>query len=232
LSIAYEALLAMGEGLNDPSIFKAVFLAGGPGSGKSFVTKNTTGGLGLRVLNSDTKFEFLMKKAGKSLKMHDLSPEDEKNKDLLRLKGKQLTKAKEANLLVGRLGLVIDGTGKDFKKIRKYKEDLEAFGYDTSMIFVNVEVETSLRRNKGRERSLTDDDVKKFHELVRRNIGRFQGLFGDANFHIIDADQDLSPKSKVFTKIWKKVKAFTAKPIHNPIATKWIKDEKTLRGIK
>jgi len=26
------------EGVNDPAIFKAVFMAGGPGSGKSFVT--------------------------------------------------------------------------------------------------------------------------------------------------------------------------------------------------
>ena len=25
------------EGVNDPAIFKAVFLAGGPGSGKSFI---------------------------------------------------------------------------------------------------------------------------------------------------------------------------------------------------
>ena len=27
----------LNEGVNDPGIFKAVFLAGGPGSGKSFV---------------------------------------------------------------------------------------------------------------------------------------------------------------------------------------------------
>ena len=29
------------EGLNDPDIFKAFFLAGGPGSGKSFVAGKT-----------------------------------------------------------------------------------------------------------------------------------------------------------------------------------------------
>jgi hypothetical protein len=27
----------LSEGINDPAIFKAVFLAGGPGSGKSFI---------------------------------------------------------------------------------------------------------------------------------------------------------------------------------------------------
>ena len=31
----------LNEGVNDPSIFKAVFLAGGPGSGKSFVVGKT-----------------------------------------------------------------------------------------------------------------------------------------------------------------------------------------------
>ena len=40
----YQELL---EGLNDPNIFKAFFLAGGPGSGKSFVVGKTTGGTGL-----------------------------------------------------------------------------------------------------------------------------------------------------------------------------------------
>src|SRR6056300_1512344 len=36
------------EGVNDPHIFKAVFMAGGPGSGKSFVAQNILGGTGLR----------------------------------------------------------------------------------------------------------------------------------------------------------------------------------------
>ena len=45
------------EGVYDPNIFKAFFLAGGPGSGKSFVVRKTTGGLGMKVVNSDTAFE-------------------------------------------------------------------------------------------------------------------------------------------------------------------------------
>ena len=35
------------EGVYDPNIFKAFFLAGGPGSGKSYVARRTTGGMGL-----------------------------------------------------------------------------------------------------------------------------------------------------------------------------------------
>ena len=45
------------EGLQDPNIFKAFFLAGGPGSGKSFVVGKTTGGTGFRIVNSDDIFE-------------------------------------------------------------------------------------------------------------------------------------------------------------------------------
>ena len=50
------------EGPNDPHIFKAVFLAGGPGSGKSFVANKMLGGTGLKVVNSDDVFEYLAKK--------------------------------------------------------------------------------------------------------------------------------------------------------------------------
>ena len=50
------------EGLYDPNIFKAFFLAGGPGSGKSYVAGRTTGGTGLKSVNSDEAFEYLLKK--------------------------------------------------------------------------------------------------------------------------------------------------------------------------
>jgi len=36
------------EGLQDPNIFKCFFLAGGPGSGKSYVVRYSIGGTGLR----------------------------------------------------------------------------------------------------------------------------------------------------------------------------------------
>jgi shikimate kinase len=53
------------EGVNDPAIFKAIFLAGGPGSGKSFIVGQTAlTALGMRVVNSDDAFENAMKKAG------------------------------------------------------------------------------------------------------------------------------------------------------------------------
>ena len=49
-----KTFLQIQEGVYDPNIFKAVFLGG---SGKSFVVRQTTGGLGMKILNSDDIFE-------------------------------------------------------------------------------------------------------------------------------------------------------------------------------
>ena len=60
------------EGVFDKGILKAVFMAGGPGSGKSYVAgqifgipkKVNVSYSGLKSVNSDTEFEFLLKKYG------------------------------------------------------------------------------------------------------------------------------------------------------------------------
>ena len=59
----------LAEGVYDPNIFKAIFLAGGPGSGKSYVAGRTIAGRGLKTVNSDNQFELLLKKANLSLQM-------------------------------------------------------------------------------------------------------------------------------------------------------------------
>ena len=110
------------EGLNDPNIFKAFFLAGGPGSGKSYVVRKTTGGTGLRVVNSDDAFESLLQKAGLSLKM---PPEEQEPRDAVRDRAKKITAKRQANYLEGRIGLIIDGTGKDYDKIAKQSIQLQ-----------------------------------------------------------------------------------------------------------
>ena len=102
------------EGLQDPNIFKAFFLAGGPGSGKSYVVRKTTGGTGLKVVNSDDAFEKLLKDANLSLKM---PPEEKEPRDMVRSRAKEITSKRKANYIEGRIGLIIDGTGRDYDKI-------------------------------------------------------------------------------------------------------------------
>ena len=115
------------EGLQDPNIFKAFFLAGGPGSGKSYVVKKTTGGTGLKIVNSDDVFEKLIKKANLSLKM----PDDELGeREPLRQRSKKITSKKQDNYVEERLGLIIDGTGGSYDKIAKQSIGLRQLGYE------------------------------------------------------------------------------------------------------
>ena len=88
------------EGLQDPNIFKAFFLAGGPGSGKSYVVKRTTGGTGLVIINSDDAFEAMLQKAGLSKKMPASEAEP---RDIVRARAKKVTQIKKLNVVDGRL---------------------------------------------------------------------------------------------------------------------------------
>ena len=174
------------EGVYDPNIFKAFFLAGGPGSGKSFVVRKTTGGLGLKVVNSDNAFEKLLKDADFDLDFRDMSPEKSLERDVIRKRAKEVTSKMQKNFVSGRLGMIIDGTGAEYGKIETQKKLLQQLGYDTYMIFVNTTLEVALQRNELRDRVLPKSIVEASHREVNKNIGGFQGLFGGSNFLIVD----------------------------------------------
>ena len=163
------------EGVYDPNIFKAIFLAGGPGSGKSYVVRRTTGGLGMKIVNSDDIYEKMLNDAGL-----DTTPEDifSDQGQEIRGRAKAVTKRMQGNFLEGRLGLIIDGTGKDYDKIAKQAQGLKALGYECYMIFVNTSLETAQERNKMRKRTLAPKAVESMWNEVQSNIGKFQRLFG------------------------------------------------------
>ena len=115
-----EIIKQVEEGVDDPHIFKAVFMAGGPGSGKSYIaTSRLLKGGGLKVVNSDDIFEFKMDKAG--LDYEDPSVIYSPQGQEIRNKAKETTATMEENYLKGRLGLIIDGTGREITKIAKAK---------------------------------------------------------------------------------------------------------------
>ena len=206
------------EGVYDPNIFKAFFLAGGPGSGKSYVVRRTTGGTGLKVVNSDAAFESLLKKAGLSLKM---PPEEFERKEKVRAHAKELTAKRQANYLDGRLGLIIDCTGRQSSKILRQKSSLEELGYDTYMIFVNTSIDVALQRNEERARSLQSSFVIKSWKDVQSNIGAFNNMFRKG-FIVVDnndADED------VFQSVWKRVQGLLRKKVTNTRAQNWIASE-------
>ena len=206
------------EGLYDPNIFKAFFLAGGPGSGKSYVAGRTLGGHGLKTVNQDEPFEHLLKKAGLSLKM---PPEQQEPRDVVRGKAKDITKARQKNYLEGRLGLIIDGTGKDADKILKQKAGLEELGYDTYMIFVNTSLDVALQRNATRSRSVPEPMVVKSWKDVQNNIGKFSNMFR-AGFIVVDNND---AGEEIFTSVWKRIKGLLRRKVTNTRAQSWMAAE-------
>ena len=209
------------EGLYDPNIFKAFFMAGGPGSGKSYVVRKSTGGTGLKIVNSDEAFERLLKQAGLSLKM----PDDELiPRDKVRDKAKVLTDKRRINYVEGRLGLVIDGTGKDYDKITKQASDLKQIGYDVYMIFVNTSLDVALENNQRRARTLKDSIVKDSWNAVQNNMGKFQNYFGGKNFIIVD-NNEVDKDGKLFDACFKRVRRLLSNKVVNPQAKRWIDRE-------
>ena len=174
------------EGVYDPNIFKAFFIAGGPGSGKSFVVKRTTGGLGMKIVNSDPAFEKMLKDAGYSTDISDLDPTI---RDTIRGKAKAVTKKRRDSFVDGRLGLIIDGTGKDYDKITRQATELKQLGYDTYMIFVNTSLDVALARNRKRDRVLADSMVIQLWNQVQQNLGKFSQYFR-RNLVIVDNNEE------------------------------------------
>ena len=131
-----KAFYQLLEGVYDPNIFKAFFMAGGPGSGKSYAVQLGIGqaqkevkvtAQGLRVVNSDDVFEKYLKDAKLDFKMQAATGQG-KERDALRDKAKAVTKKMRDNYVEGRLGLVIDGTGKDYSKITSQANQLKQIG--------------------------------------------------------------------------------------------------------
>ena len=53
---------------------------------------------------------------------------------------------------VGRLGMIIDGTGHEYGKIQKNKKQhMKRLGYDTYMVFVNTSLDVFAKERKKKE---------------------------------------------------------------------------------
>jgi predicted kinase len=231
------------EGVDDPGILKCVFMAGGPGSGKSFTAmeifgidkrfKSSLSSFGLKSVNSDSAFEAGLRKNGIDPK--DLARIEKEEPELwdtitkepngIRNKAKQLTQKQKAFYEAGRLGMIIDGTGHDYGKIDKLKKHAESLGYDTYMVFVNTSLDVAKERNLKRDRVLPDNLLTKSWQDVQNNLGKFQNLFGN-NFRIVDN----TVYKPIAPDVQKAVNSFIRKPVYNKIGQKWIDTARALKN--
>jgi hypothetical protein len=153
---------------------------------------------------------------------------EEEPRDVERARAKKVTKARQEGYLEGRLGLIIDGTGKDYDKIAAQSIKLKQLGYDTHMVFVNTSLDTALERNAKRERSVPESLAIKSWKEVQGNIGKFSQHFRQ-NFVVVDNND---ATEDVMTPVFKQIKGLLRKKVTSPLAKEWVYNQMRIRGIK
>ena len=181
------------ESVNDKGIFKAVFLAGLPGTGKSTIIERITDGtIAPRLINTDRSYEFLLRKHGQEASNVAWQ--------LLGQESKSINMEALSHYINGMLPLFIDSTSADIKSAMRRVSILESLGYDVSAIWVNTDVETAIERINQRDRKVDPEFIQKVHSTVDANKTLYQQMF--KNFTEVDnnADNFSQMESSVYNK--------------------------------
>ena len=92
-----------------------------------------------------------------------------------------------------------------------------------------AEATIAQQRNLEREgRTIKPEEVEKMWNAVQNNMMKFQQLFGDGKFQIVDNNGGLEDPERAenFRKVEKNITAFISRPPSNRHAIKWIEDER------
>ena len=194
------------EGRFDPYQNKAIFFAGVPGAGKTFIARRLASIFyGLKQVNPDAAFKYLLRNKNLSLKM---PPEEETPREIERQRSKQIVGKQQQMYQQENLGMLIDTTGRSLARVVDTKEELEAQGYETAMIYVDADIETSVKRNRARERSIPEKVLMQNFGAVKANVPRFQELFGDRFFELDNSLEKQSELPEALKQLEQQVKEF------------------------
>jgi hypothetical protein len=194
---------------------------------------NTLEGQGLTEINSDKALEFLMDKEGLD-KMMPVGETEKRN--LVRGRAKNITELRQQLALLGRNGLIINGTGDDVVKTKNIKDQLEKLGYETSMLLVNTRDDISAQRNLERGqrggRAVPEPIRKEKWDNVQYARTEYAKMFG-ANYSEFDNSEDLrqadpetvKAKKAELLSLFNKFKEFVAAPPQSQEAQFWTANE-------
>lgn len=201
-----EEILA--ESILDRGIFKAVFMGGAAGSGKSYVAKKIkSGSIEPRIVNVDTHIE----------KFGAGSKGDEQWADVYDTfwdKSKHLTMSQLLLYINSCLPLFIDSTSTEPSNLVRRYNVLENIGYDMAFCFVDTSLETALQRNKDRQRTIPDELVKDYHDKSQKTKSFLRSKF--PLFMEVKNDKG-ELNDEVVLNVFKKMLFFYDSPVQNPI---------------
>ena len=219
------------ESINDKYLFKAIILAGGPGSGKSFITNKMFSADSIPRASSDDVFKIKLKKAGLGKDLDPEKVEIYKKQTEKRMQAKVANNEKVANYINGMLPFVVESTGQREASITWLNETLGKFGYDVALVFVNTSLDIAKRRNQERfekgERKLDDKSLTDAWENAHNNMNKFKDVFKDNFFRIDNDGGDI----KIFDYMDKEIKKpllsvarmYLQSPIENELGQRIVK---------
>lgn len=204
----YKEAEIIQESIHDLGLFKSCFMAGNPGAGKTYVAKQISDGkINPKIVASDKWFrlfgdewdKFWVKETG------------------FKQKTDRLTESRLLNYFNGMLPIIVDSTSSNAESMLRRKNLLESLGYETSMIFVNTSLETSLKRVVSREketgRRVPPELIGKFHRRIQSLKSTYK-----SSFHIfIEVNNDEGKLTDdTIKKAYKTMRSFFLSPIKNP----------------
>lgn len=157
----------------DRGLFKAIFVTGGPGSGKDIVIREAIAESRAVELNTVQAFDYLMDKQKLSEKTNDFRREAIRNRG----------------------PLIINGPADDHSRILTIKEELEELGYNTLMVFVNTTNEASKTRNEKLTKMISESIRQEKWNLAQttresylQNFDSFIDFDNTGNYETIEED--------------------------------------------
>lgn len=193
------------EGVNH-GMFKAIFVSGGPGSGKDIIIREAIAEQNAVEITSTTAISILNDKH----KLYEFS------RDARREAIRQ------------RSPLIITGTTNEQFNILTIREELEELGYETLMVFVNTSDESSKKRNEGHERMMAESVRKERWEVTQLVAEKFNQEFTkylefDNSVDLNEAnDFETSEKEEDISLIYEMSNWFFDTPVDNEIAESWM----------
>jgi predicted kinase len=187
-------------------LFKALFICGGPGSGKDIIIREAVSEKTATEMNPTLAINILNDKH----KLH------EQSKDFRR------------EAIRNRKPLIINGTTNEQFNIVEIKNELEELGYETMMIFVNTTNDSSKKRNEGREKMMAESVRQERWEIAQKITEDFNSRFNkylefDNSLDLKEAnDFEIAQKEEDIAIIHEMSNWFFDIPIQNEIVDKWM----------
>jgi len=166
------------EGCYDKFIYKAIFVCGAPGSGKSTISKKLgLDHIGLKLLDVDETVRLL----------HKMNPS--KHPEMKRPEANAFTEKRLSMWAREHLGLQIQTTGRRETSILRLRQVLEKNFYQTFMLFVEVDENIAQRRISDRPsqsivsadmgRRVTQKYFRRTYPAVSYNLPLYKVAFGN-----------------------------------------------------